>query len=76
MPITLALADRHPIVLDGLDTLFSTEPDLRVCARCSDGPETVSAVARQQPDVLVLDSTIRPSWIEVDGPMSDVTNSR
>jgi two-component system nitrate/nitrite response regulator NarL len=65
MPITLALADRHPIVLDGLDTLFSAEPDLRVCARCSDGPETVAAVERQQPDVLVLDSTIRPSWTEV-----------
>jgi DNA-binding NarL/FixJ family response regulator len=49
------LADDHPIVLDGLETLFRLEPDFEVAARCVNGDETVVAVRRHRPDVLVLD---------------------
>jgi DNA-binding NarL/FixJ family response regulator len=49
------LADDHPIVLDGLETLFRLEPDFEVAARCVNGEETVVAVRRHRPDVLVLD---------------------
>jgi DNA-binding NarL/FixJ family response regulator len=55
VPIRLVLADDHPIVLDGLENLFSLEPDFRVLARCVNGEECVEAVRRYQPDVLVLD---------------------
>jgi DNA-binding NarL/FixJ family response regulator len=53
--IRLVLADDHPIVLDGLETLFRLEPDFEVAARCVNGEETVVAVRRHRPDVLVLD---------------------
>jgi len=53
--IRLVLADDHPIVLDGLETLFRLEPDFDVAARCVNGEETVVAVRRHRPDVLVLD---------------------
>jgi DNA-binding NarL/FixJ family response regulator len=53
--IRLVLADDHPIVLDGLETLFRLEPDFEVAARCVSGEETVIAVRRHRPDVLVLD---------------------
>jgi DNA-binding NarL/FixJ family response regulator len=53
--IRLVLADDHPIVLDGLETLFRLEPDFEVAARCVSGEETVVAVRRHRPDVLVLD---------------------
>jgi len=49
------LADDHPIVLNGLDQLFSTEPDIQVIARCTDGVETLAAVKRWRPDVLIAD---------------------
>jgi DNA-binding NarL/FixJ family response regulator len=55
MDATLVLADDHPIVLDGLEQLFRLEAGLEVVARCRDGEETLQAVRRLAPDVLVLD---------------------
>lgn len=55
MSIRLVLADDHPIVLDGLETLFRLEPDLEIAARCVNGEETLVAVRLHRPDVLVLD---------------------
>jgi len=55
MPIRLVLADDHPIVLNGLESLFHLEPDFQVVARCVNGEETLVAVRRHQPDVLILD---------------------
>jgi DNA-binding NarL/FixJ family response regulator len=54
-PIRLVLSDDHPIVLDGLEQLFAVENDFEVLARCRDGEETLEAVRRLSPDVLVLD---------------------
>jgi DNA-binding NarL/FixJ family response regulator len=53
--IRLVIADDHPIVLDGLAQLFGVESDFEVVARCRDGDETIDAVRRLRPDVLVLD---------------------
>lgn len=55
MTISLVLADDHPIVLDGLETLFRLEPDFQVAARCVNGEEALVAVRRHRPDVLLLD---------------------
>ncbi len=55
MPIGLVLADDHPIVLDGLEKVLSQERDVKVLARCRDGEETLSAVRKHRPDVLILD---------------------
>ncbi len=55
MPITLVISDDHPLILDGLENLFRLEKDFKVVARCLDGEETVKAVRKHKPDVLVLD---------------------
>ena len=55
MTVHLALADDHPIVLDGLESLFRLEPDFQVAARCINGEETLVAVRRHRPDILILD---------------------
>jgi DNA-binding NarL/FixJ family response regulator len=55
MPITLVIADDHPLILDAMENLFRPEKDLKVGARCLDGAETLKAVRRHQPDILVLD---------------------
>ena len=55
MPISLVLADDHPIVLDGLRHLFSASPDFEVIACAANGNEALEAVRRHRPDVLVLD---------------------
>jgi DNA-binding NarL/FixJ family response regulator len=53
--VSLVVADDHRIVLEGLVQLFRLEPDFRVLARCTNGEETLEAVRRHRPDVLVLD---------------------
>jgi len=66
MAIRLVLADDHPIVLNGLESLFHLEPDFEVVARCVNGEETVAAVRRHRPDVLILDVHMpRKDGIEV-----------
>lgn len=55
MTISIVVADDHPIVLDGLVQLFSTDPEFRVIARCIDGGEALSAIRSTQPDVAVVD---------------------
>ena len=55
MSIGLVLADDHPIVLDGLEHLFRLEKDFKVLARCRDSEETLQAVRKHHPGVLILD---------------------
>jgi DNA-binding NarL/FixJ family response regulator len=53
--ISLVIADAHPIVLEGMQHLFRKERDLKVLACCATAEETLSAVERHHPAVLVLD---------------------
>jgi DNA-binding NarL/FixJ family response regulator len=53
--ISVVIADDHPIVLAGLETLLQREPDITVVDRCVDGIETLRAVSRHKPDILILD---------------------
>jgi DNA-binding NarL/FixJ family response regulator len=55
MTIRIVVADDHPVVLAGLDELFSLEADITVVARCRTSDEAFDAVAKHRPDVLVLD---------------------
>src|SRR5437867_1492059 len=55
MPIRLALADDHPVVLQGLQRLFETQPGFVVVACCGGGDAALESVRIAQPDVLVLD---------------------
>jgi len=55
MSVRIVVADDHPIVVDGLVGLFSTEPDFKVVARASDGDQALEAIRRARPDVAVLD---------------------
>ncbi len=51
----MALADDHPLLLDGLEALLRTVPDFEVVARCTDGNEALRLVDESAPDILVLD---------------------
>jgi DNA-binding NarL/FixJ family response regulator len=52
--VTLVLADDQPIILYGLEQLFARERDFRVLASGATGEETLKAVRRHRPAVLVL----------------------
>ena len=55
MPMNLVLVDDHPLVLAGLAQLLRAEPDFEVLATCGSVEEGWEAVAKHQPDVVVLD---------------------
>jgi DNA-binding NarL/FixJ family response regulator len=55
MPITLVLANDHPIFLEGLEDILRREPDFQVLARCLEGQAALRAVRQLKPDVLILD---------------------
>lgn len=55
MPIHLIVANSRPIVLEGMEHLFRQDEGFQLMARCTDGLETMEAVRRHRPDVLVLD---------------------
>jgi DNA-binding NarL/FixJ family response regulator len=64
--IRVLLADDHPIVLGGLEQLLSHEPDITVVARCTNGNDTLQAIARERPHVAVVDLTMpRRSGMDV-----------
>jgi len=55
MPITLMLANDHPIFLQGLEDILRRDPDFEILARCLDGETALRAVHQHKPDVLILD---------------------
>jgi DNA-binding NarL/FixJ family response regulator len=52
--VRLVLADDHPLMLDGLERLFSDKESFEVQARCANGDEALAAVRRWEPHVLLL----------------------
>lgn len=54
-PIRLLLVDDHEVVLRGLRDFFTGEPDTKVIASASSAEEALESLAREVPDVAVLD---------------------
>lgn len=56
--IKVVLADTSPLLLEGLEHVFRSEPGFGVLNSCGDGDRALSAVRRLHPDVLILDLDI------------------
>lgn len=61
--ITILVADDHPVVVDGLVAMLSTQSDFEVVGRASSGEEAIRRVEILEPDVVLLDLEMP----EVDG---------
>jgi DNA-binding NarL/FixJ family response regulator len=73
-PVTLVLADKQPIVLDGLEHLFRLEKNFKILARCTTGEETLRTVRKHRPDILVFDIHIPlESGLDV---LKEITDSK
>ena len=58
MGCTVVIADRHPVVLEGLQNLLDAQGDFEILACCSDGVSCISALRRFDPEVIVLSATM------------------
>ncbi len=54
-PITLLIADDHPVVRDGLSSMFARDPEFEVLGEASDGAEAVRLALALKPDVILMD---------------------
>src|SRR5262245_42860407 len=55
----ILVVDDHPMVRDGLVRLISQQPDLECCGEAGTVSESVVEVARQNPDLVILDLRIK-----------------
>ena len=53
--VRIFLADDHTVIRAGIRLVLERQPDLHVVGEASDGRETVNAIERLHPDVVVMD---------------------
>ena len=58
--IRIALADDHEIVRSGLKMLIESAPDMKVVGEAADGEQAYELVAREKPDILLMDISMPP----------------
>ena len=56
--VSVVIADRHPVVLQGLSNVIGAERDLKIVAHCNDGTSCIEAIRNLAPDIAVLDITM------------------
>jgi len=56
--ITIAIADDHPVVLEGLASILARTPDVEILSRDLDGHAALEAIREKAPDVAVLDAVM------------------
>jgi two-component system nitrate/nitrite response regulator NarL len=54
-PISIVLADDHPVVLHGMASILRSQADMTLVALCDDGAAASKAIRKHEPDVAVLD---------------------
>jgi DNA-binding NarL/FixJ family response regulator len=54
-PISIVIADDHPLLRKGLRVVIADDPGLQVVAEAADGEAALAHIAALRPDVVVLD---------------------
>jgi two-component system, NarL family, nitrate/nitrite response regulator NarL len=55
---SLVIADRHPVVLQGLTKVLGAQRDFKLVASCSDGAACIEAIRSLVPDIAILDISL------------------
>ena len=55
---SVVIADRHPVVLQGLTNVLTAESGFKIVACCSDGTDCIEAIRSLVPDIAILDMSL------------------
>ena len=55
MPLTTLIVDDEPLAREGLQLLFSKDPDVSAIREAKDGREAVAAIQESNPNLFFLD---------------------
>jgi two-component system, NarL family, nitrate/nitrite response regulator NarL len=55
---SLVIADRHPVVLQGLTSILGAQNGFKIVACCGDGPSCIGAIRSLVPDIAILDMSM------------------
>ncbi len=55
MAVKILIADDHEVVRRGVASILRSRPEWEVCGEASNGREAIEAVAKLQPDLVILD---------------------
>jgi two-component system nitrate/nitrite response regulator NarL len=55
---SVVIADRHPVVVQGLTDVLRAESGFKVVACCSDGTDCIEAIRSLAPDIAILDISL------------------
>ena len=58
MPVSIAIADDHPLVINGLQAMIGKNEQMSVLFSCTRGHELLEQLEERRPDVLLLDIQI------------------
>ena len=62
----VVIADRHPVVLQGLKSVLAAKNGFKVVASCSDGASCMEAIKSLEPEIAILDISMPgPSGLEI-----------
>lgn len=76
-PITVVIADDHPVVREGLAAILKSQSDIKVVAEATNGEETLEICNQHLPDVLLLDLRMpRKDGLQVMKELATRTLSR
>jgi two-component system nitrate/nitrite response regulator NarL len=56
--ISVVVADRHPVVLQGLGKWLESQHDFNILACCSEGKSCIEAIRKGAPDVAILSASM------------------
>jgi len=55
---SVVIADRHPVVLQGLSNVLEARCDFNLIACCRDGTSCIEAIRNLVPDIAILDVSL------------------
>lgn len=73
---TVVIADRHPVVLEGLANILSAESDFEIVASCGDAASCIKSIFALAPDIAIVDAAMPELAALMNGSFSPSANRR